>query len=47
MEIHLADYEKVYIKSNQNLETIDLIIVLYAEEMKKSCSRHEGFFNNL
>ena len=48
MVLHLADYEKVYIKSNQNFETVFcFMLLLYAEEVKNPCSHHERFLNKL
>ena len=48
MVSHLADYEKVYIKSNRNLEIVllHLMLLLYAGEMKNPCSHNERFLNN-
>ncbi len=37
MEIHLADYEKVYNNSNQILKIIFSMVLLYEIEMKFSC----------
>lgn len=49
MVSHLADYEKVYIKSNRNLEIVllHLMLLLYAGEMKNPCSHNERFLNKL
>lgn len=41
MENHLANYEKVYLKVFGYLKLSYLIRLLYATEMKKSCSQDE------